>query len=85
MARHYWTIPCSFTVPVMGDGNDHDQHQVPALLVGGAQGKLKGGRHIQYERGTLMDHLHISMLNKGGIETESFGKSTGELNLSSTA
>lgn len=69
----------------MGDGNDHDQHQVPALLVGGAQGKLKGGRHIQYERGTLMDHLHISMLNKGGIETESFGKSTGELNLSSTA
>lgn len=69
----------------MGNGNDHNQHQVPALLVGGGQGKLKGGRHIQYERGTLMDQLHISMLNKAGIETESFGKSTGELDLSSTA
>jgi hypothetical protein len=69
----------------MGNGNDHDQWQVPVMLVGGGQGKLKGGRHIQYERGTLLDHLHISMLNKAGIETGSFGKSTGELDLSSTA
>jgi hypothetical protein len=69
----------------MGNGNDHDQWQVPVMLVGGAKGKLRGGRHIQYERGTLLDQLHISMLNKAGIETESFGMSTGELDLSSTA
>jgi hypothetical protein len=69
----------------MGNGNDHDQWQVPIMLVGGAQGKLKGGRHIQYERGTLLDHLHIKMLNTAGIETDSFGMSTGELDVSSTA
>ena len=69
----------------MGDGNNHDQWQIPVLLLGGAQGKWKGGRHIQYERGTLFDHVHITMLNMGGVETESFGVSTGELDLRSTA
>ena len=29
----------------MSDGNRHDPHNLPILLVGGCGGRLKGGRH----------------------------------------
>jgi hypothetical protein len=69
----------------MGDGDNHNQWRVPVILIGGAGGKLKGGRHITYPRGTLMDQLHVSMLNLAGIPATQFGESTGELDLSRPA
>jgi len=69
----------------MGDGDVHSQWNVPIALLGGGGGRLKGGRHIAYKEGTPLANLHVAMLNKIGIETESFGGelgfSDGELDL----
>jgi hypothetical protein len=73
----------------MGDGDIHSQWNVPVALLGGGRGMLKGGRHIVYKEGTPLATLHVAMLNKIGIETESFGgelgRSDGELDLSRPA
>ncbi|MGK0298821.1 MAG: hypothetical protein ACI9XC_002445 [Gammaproteobacteria bacterium] len=73
----------------LGDGDVHSQWNVPLALIGGGRGTLKGGRHIIYEEGTPFSNLHVAMLNRAGIQTESFGGewglSTGELDLNSPA
>ena len=32
----------------MSDGNNHNHHDLPTLLVGGGAGTIKGGRHLRY-------------------------------------
>jgi hypothetical protein len=68
----------------MGDGDVHSQWNVPVAMIGGAGG-VKGGRHIEYKQGTPMSNMHLTMLNKLGIPTQEFGKSSGELDLSASA
>ena len=65
----------------MGDGDNHNQWQVPVMLLGGAGGRLRGGRHISCEPGTLLDNLHVAMLNLMGLPVQRFGQSTGVLDL----
>jgi hypothetical protein len=69
----------------LGDGNDHDQWNVPIALIGGAGGKLKGGRHIAVEPGTRLSKFHIATMQLAGLDIESFGDSTGALDLSKHA
>jgi len=69
----------------MGDGDVHSQWNIPVAVIGGAGGKVKGGRHIEYKQGTPMCNLHVAMLNKLGIPTETFGRASGELDLSASA
>lgn len=65
----------------MGDADVHNQWNIPVALLGGASGKLfKRSGHIEYNEGTPLANLHVTMLNSFGIETESFG---GELGISS--
>jgi len=66
----------------MGDGDIHNQWNIPVALIGGGGGLIKGGRHIEYKMGTPLSNLHVTMLNTLGIPTETFG---GELGLSSGA
>jgi hypothetical protein len=63
----------------MGNADIHSQWNIPIALVGGGRGTLKSGRHIVYKEGTPLSNLHVTMLNKIGIETASFG---GELGIS---
>ena len=63
----------------MGNADIHSQWNVPVAVVGGGRGTLKGGRHIVYKEGTPLSNMHVTMLNKIGIETGSFG---GELGIS---
>jgi hypothetical protein len=73
----------------MGDADIHSQWNVPVAIIGGGRGTLKGGRHIVYKEGTPFSNLHVAMLNRIGIETESFGgelgMSDGELDLNRSA
>jgi hypothetical protein len=50
---------------------------LPNILVGGGAGALKGGRHIELPERTTISNLHLTLLNKAGLETKSFGDSTG--------
>lgn len=63
----------------MGNGNLHHHQNLPCLLVGGAGGRLKGGRHIVYPENTSLSNLLVSVLDKVGVHRESIGDSTGRL------
>jgi hypothetical protein len=60
----------------LGNANAHHARNLPIFLAGGG---FKHGRYIAQKAGTPLCNLYVTMLNKMGIETESFGQSTGEL------
>jgi hypothetical protein len=63
----------------MSNSNAHDHYPLPNLVVGGAAGKMKGGRHLKYEDHTPMTNLLVTMLDKVGVKHETLGDSTGTL------
>ena len=63
----------------MGDSDAHSPKDLPILLAGGANGKLKGGRHIRAAEGTPLSNLYMSMLYKLGVPADSIGASPGSL------
>jgi hypothetical protein len=64
----------------MGNSNQHQHYDVPHILVGGANGKLKGGRALEYERKTIpTGNLLVSVLDLFGIKQDKQGDSTGPL------
>ena len=67
----------------MSDGNGHNHHNLPTLIVGGGTGSIKGNRHLVYprEQETPITNLFLDMLEKFDIPLESFGDSTGNLNV----
>ncbi len=65
----------------MGDGNQHNHDPLPVVLVGGASGKLKGGRHLRNAPKTTMSNLLLAVLDKLDIHQEKFGDSTGMMSI----
>ena len=65
----------------LSDGNQHNFSPLPIVLAGGASGGVKGGRHLQFAKDTHMSNLLLAMLNKLGVQTETFGDSTGMVNI----
>src|SRR5687767_3564379 len=63
----------------MSNSNAHDHFPLPNLVVGGAAGRLKGGRHLRYPDHTPMTNLLVSMLDKAGVRQPNLGDSTGAL------
>jgi hypothetical protein len=64
----------------MSNGDIHDHSPLPVVLVGGASGRLKGG-HLRNPPHTPLSNLLLTVLHKAGIEKESFGDSTGLLEI----
>jgi hypothetical protein len=62
----------------MSESNNHDTHNVPIVLAGGANGQLKGGRHARYKDVPLAN-LHLTLLDKLGVACDQIGDSTGRL------
>jgi hypothetical protein len=64
----------------MGNSNQHVHYDVPHVLIGGANGKLKGGRHLAYPSKTIpTGNLLLSVLDQFDIHQDSIGDSTGRL------
>jgi hypothetical protein len=64
----------------MGNPNQHLHYDVPHVLLGGNNGKLKGGRHLAYPTRTVSTgNLLLSILDQFDIHRDSFGDSTGRL------
>jgi hypothetical protein len=64
----------------MSNGDMHDHTNLPIVLVGG-RGQFAGGRHLRYRAGTPIANLYLSVLDKVGVPVDSFGDSTGKLEL----
>ena len=64
----------------MGNSNQHVHYDVPHVLVGGLNGKLKGGRHVAYPTKTVpTGNLLLTLLEMYDIRQDSIGDSTGKL------
>lgn len=59
----------------LSDGNRHDHADLPVLVAGGGL----GGRHIRYAKETPMNNLHLTLLDRVGVQIDSLGDSNGEL------
>jgi hypothetical protein len=61
----------------MSNGNAHDRNNAPALLLGGASGKLKGNRHIAVEDKQPTSNLLLALGDLAGAHVPEIGVSTG--------
>jgi len=63
----------------MSNSNAHNHFPLPTLVVGGASGRMKGGRHLKYPDHTPMTNLLLTLLDKAGVPMDSLGDSTGKM------
>jgi hypothetical protein len=63
----------------LSNPNLHAHYDLPLAVVGGAAGRMKGGRHLMFPAETPMTNLLLTMLDKVGVEAEKLGDSTGKL------
>jgi hypothetical protein len=64
----------------MSDSNAHNSNPLPSAIVGGANGRIKGGQHLRYEADTPHANLVLTILERAGIPgVESLGDSKGLL------
>ena len=69
----------------ISNSNAHSPDDLPILLLGGAAGQLKGGRHLRYPKETPMTNLLLTVMEKVGVPMERIGNSTAKLELLSVA
>jgi hypothetical protein len=63
----------------MSNGLLHDRHNVPAALIGRANGRLQGGRHIEAAVDEPTSNLLLGIADVMGAEVENIGIATGRL------
>jgi len=62
----------------MSNSDMHNNYPVPNILVGGAAGKMKlGGQHVDLPERTPIANLHLTVLDKLGIEVVEWANGTG--------
>jgi hypothetical protein len=61
----------------MSDGAKHNHDPLPLTIIGGGCGKIKGNQHIRRPDHTPVANLHLTFLEKLGIDSKSFGDSSG--------
>jgi hypothetical protein len=63
----------------MADSNVHNHRRCPLIVLGGANGQLKGNVHLKAPDGTPMANVMLSLMHMLGMEDmRSFGDSTGD-------
>jgi hypothetical protein len=70
--------------PGMSDGNGHTGGPIPMAIIGGGgggTGSVRGNRHIRTPQGTPMANAMLSLSQKFGVDHQSFGVSTGTVDL----
>ncbi len=65
----------------MGNPNVHNHKRCPLILLGHAGGRLRGNLHVKANDGTPMANAMLAALQLLGIEQDSFGDSSGVLDL----
>jgi hypothetical protein len=64
----------------LGDANMHEPKELPIVVVA-RNNLIRGGRHIRYPKGTPLANLYLRMMDLLNMSGESFGDSTGRLDL----
>jgi hypothetical protein len=62
----------------MSNSDLHNNYPIPNIVVGGGNGKMKlGGQQVTLPERTPIANLHLTLLQKTGLERDKFGDSTG--------
>ncbi|MGH9241980.1 MAG: DUF1552 domain-containing protein, partial [Vicinamibacterales bacterium] len=65
----------------MSDGNGHTGGPLPHVLLGKADGRVKGNRHLATPEGTPMANLLLTLAQINGVQQDRFGVSRGTIDL----
>jgi hypothetical protein len=65
----------------MGDANVHGHRRVPLVLMGKANGAVKGNLHTLHDDDTPQANALLTVMQKLGVETDKVGNSTGTLDI----
>jgi Protein of unknown function (DUF1552) len=60
----------------MKDGNGHIKDDLPLVLLGKGQGRVKSGQHLAFDKGTPLANLHLTLAQQFGVETTSFNNAS---------
>jgi hypothetical protein len=64
----------------MSNSDLHNNYPEPNIVVGGGNSKMKlGGQHLVLAERTPIANLHLTLLQKVGVERDKFGDSTGTI------
>lgn len=63
----------------LSNPNLHAHYDLPLAIVGGAAGRVRGGRHVIYREETPMTNLLLTVMDKAGVRVDQLGDSTGRL------
>ncbi len=63
----------------MSNSDKHNNDPLPSVLLGRANGRVKGGQHLHYAQDTPHANLLLTMLNRVGVPAQSLGNSSGLL------
>lgn len=59
----------------MGNSDIHDHINLPVIVAG----RVPGGRFIEYKEATPLANLHLTLLDKAGVQVENFADSNGKI------
>lgn len=57
----------------MGHSDNHTVKRIPMILAGNGGGAFKTGRYLRYAENQPVGKLHLSLLQKFGVEVDSYG------------
>jgi hypothetical protein len=63
----------------MGHSDNHTAQRIPIILAGKGGGMLKTGRYLRYSGNQELGRLHLALLQKFGVDTESYANSSTPL------
>jgi hypothetical protein len=63
----------------LSNSNGHSGDNLPQMLVGGASGKIKGGRHLKFSNKPSQANLLLTIMDKMDYPVEKVGGSNGKL------
>jgi hypothetical protein len=63
----------------IADGSEHSHVNLPVIVAGRGNGRLKTGRNLKFAAGTPITNLWLTLLDGMDLHPQSVGDSTGRL------
>jgi len=57
----------------MSNSDRHNHFPLPMTILGGANGKVKGGQHLKYPDQTPLSNLLLTVVQRAGVDTQKVG------------
>jgi hypothetical protein len=57
----------------MSNSDRHNHNPLPMTIIGGANGKVKGGQHLKYPDQTPLSNLLLTVVQRAGLEVNKVG------------